>query len=461
MKKIVSVFSLVVVLVLLMAAVGSAGAKPSATVNVQILALNDFHGNLLPPGNFGTTPAGGVEFLATHINSLRTMNPNTVVVSAGDMIGASPLISALFHDEPTIEAFNTIGLDFNAVGNHEFDEGVYELIRMQEGGCHPVDGCLDGDGFTGAEFRYLAANVTWKKNDKPIFPAFKTRSFNGVQIAFIGMTLEGTPTIVTPSGIVDLNFLDEADTQAYALAGQVVRQYLDISLAQTENLEEVLLDVRAPASAPANDSAESPNLLLRIVSPIMGGMLVFYAFFTGTSTAQSILKEEEERTLPRLFTTPTPQATILSGKFLAVFLTVLVQVVVLLVAARLIFGIQWGDFLPAALTAVGTVFSASSFGIFVNSFLKNTRQGGVLFGGVLTMTGMIGMIGIFAMNSPAAARLGDTVSLLVPQGWAVHGLLQAMNGQPVTSVLTTALVMLAWSATFFAIGVWRFNKRYA
>lgn len=256
-------------------------------------------------------------------------------------------------------------------------------------------------------------------------------------------------------------FLDEADTQAYALAGQVVRQYLDISLAQTENLEEVLLDVRAPASAPANDSAESPNLLLRIVSPIMGGMLVFYAFFTGTSTAQSILKEEEERTLPRLFTTPTPQATILSGKFLAVFLTVLVQVVVLLVAARLIFGIQWGDFLPAALTAVGTVFSASSFGIFVNSFLKNTRQGGVLFGGVLTMTGMIGMIGIFAMNSPAAARLGDTVSLLVPQGWAVHGLLQAMNGQPVTSVLITALVMLAWSATFFAIGVWRFNKRYA
>src|SRR3990172_3610984 len=159
MKKIVSVFSLVVVLVLLMAAVGSAGAKPSATVNVQILALNDFHGNLLPPGNFGTTPAGGVEFLATHINSLRTMNPNTVVVSAGDMIGASPLISALFHDEPTIEAFNTIGLDFNAVGNHEFDEGVYELIRMQEGGCHPVDGCLDGDPFDGAEFRYLAANV--------------------------------------------------------------------------------------------------------------------------------------------------------------------------------------------------------------------------------------------------------------------------------------------------------------
>ncbi len=160
----------------------------------------------------GTVDAGGVEYLATHINNLRALNPNTVVVSAGDMIGASPLLSALFHDEPTIEAFNLIGLDFNAVGNHEFDEGVYELIRMQEGGCHPVDGCLDGDDFAGADFRFLAANVTWKKNDKPIFPAYKTRSFDGINIAFIGMTLEGTPSIVTPSGISELNFKDEADT---------------------------------------------------------------------------------------------------------------------------------------------------------------------------------------------------------------------------------------------------------
>ena len=216
MKKSVRVFSLVAVLVLLMSAVGSAGAKSSGSISVQILAVNDFHGNLLPPsgssGRVGTIDAGGVEYLATHINNLRAQNPNTVVVSAGDMIGASPLLSALFHDEPTIEAFNLIGLDFNAVGNHEFDEGIDELIRMQEGGCHPADGCLDGDGFAGANFRYLAANVTWKKNDKPIFPAYKTRSFNGVSIAFIGMTLEGTPSIVTPSGISELNFKDEAET---------------------------------------------------------------------------------------------------------------------------------------------------------------------------------------------------------------------------------------------------------
>jgi len=216
MKTSVRLFSLFVALALLMVTAASVAAKPSGTVDVQILAVNDFHGNLLPPsgssGRIGSTNAGGVEYLATHINNLRAQNPNTVVVSAGDMIGASPLISALFHDEPSIEAFNLIGLDFNAVGNHEFDEGVYELIRMQEGGCHPVDGCLDGDDFAGADFRYLAANVTWKKNDKSIFPAYKIRAFKGVQVAFIGMTLEGTPSIVTPSGISELNFLDEADT---------------------------------------------------------------------------------------------------------------------------------------------------------------------------------------------------------------------------------------------------------
>jgi len=217
MKKLYPVLLSVVVLALVATlAVIPASAKPSGTVNVQILALNDFHGNLLPPsgssGRVGAINAGGVEYLATHISNLRALNPNTVVVSAGDMVGASPLLSALFHDEPTIEAFNLIGLDFNAVGNHEFDEGWHELVRLQEGGCHPVDGCLDGDDFAGASFQFLAANVVRQDNGKTIFPAYKVRSFGSAKIAFIGMTLEGTPLIVTPSGISDLNFLDEADT---------------------------------------------------------------------------------------------------------------------------------------------------------------------------------------------------------------------------------------------------------
>jgi ABC-2 type transport system permease protein len=256
-------------------------------------------------------------------------------------------------------------------------------------------------------------------------------------------------------------FQDEADTSDYALTGFVVQQYLDTSLALREDPEEDLLDVRTPSTEQPSEAGESQNMLLSIITPIMGGMMIFYAFFTGVSTAQSILEEEEERTLPRLFTTPTPQATILSGKFLAVFLTVAVQVVVLILAARLIFGIQWGEILSVALVAGGIVFSASSFGVFVNSFLKNTKQAGVLFGGVLTVTGMLGMISIFASGSPAASQMGNTVSLLVPQGWAVRGLMQAMNGEPVYHLLVTTLVLLVWSTAFFIVGVWRFNRRYA
>jgi 5'-nucleotidase len=191
--------------------------KPPGNVNVQLLAINDFHGNLQPPtgssGNVGTTLAGGVEYLATQIKQLEATNPNrTLEISAGDNIGASPLISAAFHDEPTIEALNALGLDISAVGNHEFDEGVDELLRMQNGGCHPVDGCQDGDGFAGADFQFLAANVVYKDNGKPIFPAYKIRSLAGAKIGFIGLTLEGTPQIVSANGIQTVNFLDEAET---------------------------------------------------------------------------------------------------------------------------------------------------------------------------------------------------------------------------------------------------------
>ena len=256
-------------------------------------------------------------------------------------------------------------------------------------------------------------------------------------------------------------FLKDAAPEEQMLTGQVVQQYLEVSLAEADDVEAELLDVRTPSTAEPSAAEKSNNLLLSIVSPIMGGMMIFYAFFTGASTAQSILKEDEERTLPRLFTTPTSQATILSGKLLSVFLTVSMQVAVLLLAARLIFKIHWGDTLSVALMAIGIIFSASSFGVFVNSFLKNTKQSGVLFGGVLTVTGMLGMISIFAIGSPAASELGNTVSLLVPQGWAVRGLMQSMNGDPITGLLVNTLILLVWSAAFFVIGVWRFNKRYA
>jgi len=254
--------------------------------------------------------------------------------------------------------------------------------------------------------------------------------------------------------------MDEAGPTDYALVGQVVQQYLDVSLVQSDNPEAALLDIRSPEADLTSEEEDTQNTLRGIITPIMGGMMIFYAFYTGTATAQSIIKEEEDHTLPRLFTTPTPQAAILAGKFLSVFLTVLVQVAVLLLAARLIFGIQWGALLSVALTAVGIVFVATSMGIFVNSFLRTTRQGGIIFGGVLTVSGMLGMIGIFAMNSPMAQKLANSVSLLVPQGWAVRGLLQSVESKPVGDVLITMTIMLVWSAFFFAVGVWRFNRRY-
>ncbi|MEZ4458845.1 MAG: bifunctional metallophosphatase/5'-nucleotidase [bacterium] len=186
-------------------------------VHVKIIGINDFHGNLEGPSGKVTVgedviEAGGVDYLAARIHEISKYNPNFVVVGAGDMVGASPLISSLFHDEPAIETLNEAGLAITAVGNHEFDEGVDELLRLKKGGCHPTDGCQDGDGFEGAKFEFLAANVTYKTDGETIFPAAVVREFEGVPVGFIGLTLEGTPQIVDPSGITSVDFADEAQT---------------------------------------------------------------------------------------------------------------------------------------------------------------------------------------------------------------------------------------------------------
>jgi len=191
---------------------GSDASRRGRTVDLQILAINDFHGNIATTGTWLSQPVGRADFFATHIREAEAGVRNSIVVSAGDLIGASPLISALFHDEPTIEAMNLIGLDINAVGNHEFDEGAEELLRMANGGSHPVDGDLDGDGFGGADFEFLAANVTVEATGRTLFAPYTIRNYQGVPVAFIGMTLEGTPSIVTPSGVAGLDFHDEVET---------------------------------------------------------------------------------------------------------------------------------------------------------------------------------------------------------------------------------------------------------
>jgi 5'-nucleotidase len=214
-NKLVRLFeSGLLALVLLVAASGSALATAPQTIDVQILAVNDFHGALET-----TNAYGGVEYLATYVKNLEAANPNTLFVSGGDLIGASPLLSGIFHDEPTIEAFNLMGMDFATVGNHEFDEGAQELRRMQEGGCHPVDGCQDGDPFYGAEFKYLASNVIRLQNGKTLFSAYKVRSFAGVKVAFIGVALESTPAIVTATGTAGLEFESEAAVINAIVAG--------------------------------------------------------------------------------------------------------------------------------------------------------------------------------------------------------------------------------------------------
>ncbi len=202
--------------------------KKSGRVLLDLLAINDFHGQIekVPStssgGRVDATAAGGAEYLATHLDNLRNASAargaSTLTVAAGDLIGATPLLSAAFHDEPTIETMNLLGLDISSVGNHEFDEGYRELLRMQDGGClDDGDGadnqnsCPDGP-FEGADFKYLAANVTYEGTKETILPAVTVKKVGGVKVGFIGMTLEDTPNIVTQAGIQGLAFSDEVET---------------------------------------------------------------------------------------------------------------------------------------------------------------------------------------------------------------------------------------------------------
>jgi 5'-nucleotidase len=202
----------------------TASRAVAAPVELRILAINDFHGNLRPPpGGIRiadpddktkkvTVPAGGAEHMATLVKQLRAGKNNTVFVAAGDLIGASPFLSAMFHDEPTIESFSMMGLEVASVGNHEFDEGKDELLRMQNGGCHPTDKCQGPHPFAGAKFQYLAASTIEKSTGKTIFPPYAVKQFEGIPVAFIGLTLKGTPSIVSPVSVAGLEFRDEAET---------------------------------------------------------------------------------------------------------------------------------------------------------------------------------------------------------------------------------------------------------
>jgi 5'-nucleotidase len=214
-----------------------AAAPSSGSVELQILSFNDFHGQLMPPAgsdgrlttSTGTIDAGGAEYLATHLRSLRAHHRNSLTVTAGDLIGGSPPLSGLFKDEPSIETMNALKVDASAVGNHELDEGVSELLRVQYGGCHQVEGCFDKDGYSGAAFPYLVANAVYKRQvavkappraraygswfrsgtGRTVLPPTMVRQVGGVKVGLIGITTDEATELVAPSGIKDITFSDE------------------------------------------------------------------------------------------------------------------------------------------------------------------------------------------------------------------------------------------------------------
>ncbi|MFG2027593.1 bifunctional metallophosphatase/5'-nucleotidase [Streptomyces sp. NPDC048825] len=249
--------------------------KPSRYQDVQLLSFNDLHGNLEPPagssgrvtevqedGTTKTIDAGGVEYLATHLRQARKGNNYSITAAGGDMVGASPLISGLFHDEPTIEALNQLDLDVTSVGNHEFDEGAKELARLQNGGCHPKDGCYnDGETFEGANFPYLAANVLGEKTGKPILKPYWVWKQNGVKVGFIGVTLEDTPGIVSAEGVKGLKFKDEVET---------INKYA--KLLEKQGVKSVVALIHEggfPASTAYNYDCDSPGAGAGISGPIV------------------------------------------------------------------------------------------------------------------------------------------------------------------------------------------------
>ena len=238
---------------------GCAAPPPAGPVAVKILAINDFHGNLKPPlGGIRiqdpadrtktvNVPAGGAEHLATAVAQLRAQNPNHVFVAAGDLIGATPLLSALFRDEPTVESLGAMGLEASAVGNHEFDKGAAELLRLQRGGCGS-EGCKGPQPFTGAKFQYLAASTVDEKTGRTLLPAYHVKRFQGIPVAFIGLTLKDTPTIVVPSGVAGLRFRDEAET-----VNELVPQL------RAQGIEAIVLLIHE-GGVPTGDYNECPGI---------------------------------------------------------------------------------------------------------------------------------------------------------------------------------------------------------
>jgi len=212
--------------------------------------------------------------------------------------------------------------------------------------------------------------------------------------------------------------------------------------------------------APSADETETTNPIQKIMGLTMAGQMIFFAFFSGAFAMMSILNESEEGTLARLFTTPTDRTSILAGKFLSVFITVIVQGLVLMTAGRLVFGITWGEPASAALALTGQVVAATGLGVLLISLVKTSRQGGPVLGGGLTALGMLG--GLFTANMPNALPAAmNMIANFTPQGWVLKAWRLVMDGASAGELLLPFTVMMAMGIVMFAIGAGMFRRRFA
>jgi ABC-type multidrug transport system permease subunit len=230
--------------------------------------------------------------------------------------------------------------------------------------------------------------------------------------------------------------------------------YIDFQRDLFHQPEEAVLYLSAP-----DGEAEGAGGLTSVIGLVMAGQLIFFAFYTGAYAMMSILREQEEGTLARLFTTPTDRTTVLAGKFLAVFLTVLLQGSVLIVASHFAFGVEWGQPLPVLLVLLGQVLAASGLGVLLIAFVKSTRQGGPVLGGALTGLGMLS--GLFTVSVPTPPAIFETFGYFTPQGWVLRGWSAVLAGSPPADLFVPFLVMSLLGVVMFVIGAMLFRKRFA
>lgn len=276
----------------------------------------------------------------------------------------------------------------------------------------------------------------------------------GIVEDLVSHFIDGFAGAKITAGVVSQQ-LQARGAAAQAAAAEAAREYVAwLETSDHGDDTSPVLQIRSPAAG-QETAAEDAGA----IGSIMVAMTIFFAFFMGANTAESIVREDEEGTLQRLFTTPTPRAVILGGKFTAVVLTLVVQVIILLAAAGLLFGITWGQPLTVILVTLALIVVAAGFGVLLMSFIQSTRQTGPVMGGVLTVMGMMG--GLFTNGVPNIPAVFDTVRLAMPQGWAMYGWELALQGAGPGQVLLPVAVMLGLGTLFFGIGVILFRRRFA